>query len=85
MKTTRTLHDLDFTNELGEHPGIQLFELFIQSYKQLDDVDKAQHKLANSQLYINYLDAQKYGIEIYNVRSNGGTEPPIGLYSASTP
>ncbi len=75
MKTIRTLHDLDFTNELGEHPGIQLFELFIQSYKQLDDVDKAQHKLANSQTYIDYCDAQRYGKQIYNVRTNGGRNP----------
>lgn len=78
---TVTLDGGDF----GAHPGQTMFDNFIQSYKQLDDMDKAQHKLANSQVYLNYLDAQKYGIQIYNVRTNGGTEPPIGLYGASKP
>jgi hypothetical protein len=38
-------------------------------------MSKAQHKLANSQTYIDYCDAQKYGIHIYNYRSNGGLNP----------
>ena len=82
MKTINTLADLDredgittFTEEFAPHPGIEMFESFINAYKQLDDIDKAQHKLANSQTYIDYCDAQRYGKQIYNVRTNGGRNP----------
>jgi hypothetical protein len=82
MKTIRTLADLNredgittFTEELGDHPGRDLFLKFIKGYTDLDDMSKAQHKLANSQTYIDYCDAQKYGIHIYNYRSNGGLNP----------
>ena len=64
-----------FTEEFAPHKGVEMFELFINAYKQLDDVDKAQHKLANSQTYIDYCDAQRYGKHIYNVRTNGGRNP----------
>lgn len=82
MKTIKVLQDLHredgittFTEELGQHPGRDLFLKFIKGYTELDDVDKAQHKLANSQTYIDYCDAQKYGIQVYNYRSNGGLDP----------
>ncbi len=71
--------------DFGAHPGQTMFDNFIQAYKQLDDIDKAQHKLAKSQTYINYLDAQRYGIQIYNVRTNGGLQPPSDTYGAQTP
>ena len=72
MKTIKTL---EFIDALGEHPGEVLFKQYISAYKDLSDVDKAQHKLANSIVYTNYLDAQKYGIHIYNQRTNGGRDP----------
>ena len=82
MKTITILGDLHredgittFTEELGQHPGRDLFLKFIKGYTELDDIDKAQHKLANSQTYIDYCDAQKYGIQVYNYRSNGGINP----------
>lgn len=82
MKTITILGDLHrddgittFNEELGSHPGRELFLKFIKGYTDLDDVDKAQHKLANSQTYIDYCDAQKYGVHIYNQRTNGGRNP----------
>ena len=82
MKTINILQDIHredgittFTEELGSHPGRDLFLKFIKGYTELDDVDKAQHKLANSQTYIDYCDALKYGIQVYNYRSNGGLNP----------
>jgi len=70
-----------FTEELGNHPGREMFVKFIKSYTDLPDIEKAQHKLSNSQLYRDYIDAQKYGIQIYNVRTNQGLEPPTDVYS----
>lgn len=64
-----------FTKKFAPHPGIEMFDNFIQAYKQLNDMDKAQHKLANSQTYIDYCDAQRYGKQIYNQRTNGGRNP----------
>jgi hypothetical protein len=88
MKTIKTLQDLNredgittFTEELGQHPGHVLFEQYISAYKDLDDVEKAQHKLSDSQVYRDYIDAQKYGIQIYNVRTSQGIHPPTDVYS----
>lgn len=55
-----------FSEALGEHPGQVLFNQYISAYKDLDDVEKAEHKLAQTQTYKNYLLAQQYGIQIYN-------------------
>lgn len=55
-----------FGEALGEHPGQVLFTQYISAYKDLCDVEKAEHKLAQSQTYKNYLLAQQYGIHIYN-------------------
>ena len=82
MKTFQTLQDMDradgitsFRSEFEEHPGRKMWKEYIQAYAYLDPVEQAQHKLANSQLYIDYCDAQKYGIQVYNYRSNGGLDP----------
>lgn len=64
-----------FRSEFEEHPGRKMWKEYIQAYAYLDPVEQAQHKLANSQLYIDYCDAQKYGIQVYNYRSNGGLDP----------
>jgi hypothetical protein len=55
-----------FTEALGEHPGRVLFEQYISAYKDLCDIDKAQHKIAQTDTYKNYCLAQQYGIQIYN-------------------
>lgn len=64
-----------FTEELGNHPGRDMFLKFIKGYQDLPDIEKAQHKLANSQVYQDYLDAQKYGIQIYNHRITSELDP----------
>ena len=70
-----------FTEELGNHPGRDMYVKYIESYTKLPDIEKAQHKLANSQVYRDYLDARKYGIQIYNVRTSQGLYPPADVYS----
>lgn len=55
-----------FNDALGDHPGQVLFTRYISAYKDLPDVDKAQHKISQSETYKNYCLAQQYGIHIYN-------------------
>ena len=56
----------------NEHPGKKMWRDYIQAYSYLDDIERAQHKLADTQTYRNYCDAMKYGIQIYNIRTSGG-------------
>tara|TARA_R100000951_G_scaffold104392_1_gene97547 strand:- start:134 stop:361 length:228 start_codon:yes stop_codon:yes gene_type:complete len=57
---------------LAPHPGVEMFNEYIHAYKQLSDTDKAVAKLSNSEVYVNYCDAQKYGKQIYNVKQKQG-------------
>ena len=83
--TVKTLQDLDradgitsFSEEFEEHPGRKMWKEYIQAYAYLDPIEQAQHKLADSPTWRNYSDAMRLGIQIYNVRTNGGQEPPPG-------
>ena len=55
----------------AEHPGKKMWRDYIQAYSYLPDMERAQHKLADSETYRNYCDAMKYGIQIYNMRDGG--------------
>jgi hypothetical protein len=55
-----------FMEALGEHPGRKMFEEYIGAFTKLDDLERAEHIIAQSDTYKNYLLAQKYGIQIYN-------------------
>lgn len=55
-----------FMDALGEHPGKKMYDEYIRAYASLDAIERAQHKLAQSQTYTNYVLAKKYGIQIYN-------------------
>ena len=61
--------------ELSQEECTKEFTWTMKTREELEDIDKAQHKLANSQTYIDYCDAQRYGKQIYNVRTNGGRNP----------
>lgn len=67
-----------FNEEFDSHPGRVMWKDYIQSYAYLDPLEQAQHKLANSPTYVNYTDAMRFGIQIYNQRTNGGLDdvPP---------
>jgi|14BtaG_2_1085337.scaffolds.fasta_scaffold53722_3 hypothetical protein len=66
-KTIKTLSDIKgFTEALGEHPGRELYKTYIESYSSLTDIEKAQHKISQSETYKNYCLAKQYGIQIYN-------------------
>ena len=55
-----------FLEALEEHPGRKMYVEYMQAYQSLDPMEQAEHKLAQSDTYRNYLLAQKYGIQIYN-------------------
>ena len=61
-----------FNEEFAPHPGRKMFQEYIQAYSKLPEIERAEHKLANSETYQNYCDAMKYGVQIYNIRTNGG-------------
>ncbi len=84
MKTIKTLADLNredgitsFRSEFEEHPGRVMWKEYIQAYTLLGPLEQAQHKIANSETYINYADSMKHGIHIYNQRTNGGRDALI--------
>lgn len=70
-----------FREEFAPHPGRKMFQEYIQAYSKLPDLERAQHKLANSETYKNYCDAMKYGVQIYNIRNNsqGFDTRPFGV------
>ena len=85
MKTVKTitlpLENLDrtdgitsFSEEFAEHPGRKMWQEYIQAYSYMDPLEQAQHKIANSETYVNYVDAMRLGIHIYNHRTNGGLD-----------
>ena len=63
-----------FSSEFEEHPGRKMWKEYIQAYAHLEPLEQAQHKIANSQTYINYVDAMRLGVHIYNHRTNGGQD-----------
>ena len=69
---SRTDGITSFTEEFAPHPGRKMWQEYIQAYSKLPELERAEHKLANSETYVNYCDAMKYGVQIYNIRTNGG-------------
>ena len=55
------------SEESFPHPGVELYNRYIQAYESLDPIEKAQHKIAQSKVYTDYCAAKIYGIQIYNV------------------
>lgn len=69
---SRTDGITSFNEEFAPHPGRKMFQEYIQAYSKLPELERAEHKLANSETYVNYCDAMKYGVQIYNIRTQGG-------------
>ena len=59
-----------FTEEFESHPGRIMFKKYIKAWSELDDVEQALNKIACTDVYKNYADAMKYGVQIYNRRGN---------------
>ena len=52
------------------HPGVSLYNEYMEAWNQLDDTDRALHKIAETQTYCNYISATKYGHQVYNIQQN---------------
>ncbi len=70
-----------FNEEFAPHPGRKMWQQYIQAYSKLPELERAEHKLANSETYVNYCDAMKYGVQIYNIRMGrqGFDTRPFGV------
>ena len=78
---SRTDGITSFNEEFAPHPGRKMFQEYIQAYSKLPELERAEHKLANSETYVNYCDAMKYGVQIYNIRmgKQGFDTRPFGV------
>ena len=56
--------------EFAPHPGQSLYNEYVDAWKCLDETDQALHKIAETETYLNYRMAQKYGIQVYNIMND---------------
>ena len=58
---------------LEENPGHKLYREYTENYNSLTKSEQAFAKIACSQVYKDYINAQTFGIQIYNQELiNGG-------------
>ncbi len=49
------------------HPGKSLYNEIVSTWNALDDVDRALHRVAETDTYATYCLAQQYGHQIHNI------------------
>ena len=61
--------------EFAPHPGQSLYNEYMGAWAELDETDRALHKIAETETYLNYRMAKKYGVQVHNIMQNAYDRP----------